>query len=76
MRHFILLVTVATLFSCGQDDTKLKELELKERELALKEKEFQLKENGNTKDTTKTNTTPVVETQHATISHPLKTCQL
>jgi len=34
--------------SCGQSDTKQKELELKERELALKEKELAMKE----KDTT------------------------
>lgn len=31
--------------SCGQNDTKQKELELKERELALKEKELELKYN-------------------------------
>ena len=34
------------LASCGQNDNKQKELELKERELALKEKEFALKEKG------------------------------
>ena len=45
MRHFILLISVAALFSCGQNDTKQKELELKERELALKEKEFASKQN-------------------------------
>jgi hypothetical protein len=44
MRHFILLVVVVTLYSCGQNDTKQKELELKERELALKEKELELKD--------------------------------
>jgi len=44
MRHIILLVAIATLFSCGQNDTKQKELELKERELALKEKEFAAKQ--------------------------------
>jgi hypothetical protein len=32
-----------TLFSCEQNDTKQKELELRERELVLKEKEFQQK---------------------------------
>ena len=32
------------VMSCGQNDTKQKELELKERELALKEKEFAMKE--------------------------------
>ena len=45
MRHFILLITVAALFSCGQNETKQKELEVKERELALKEKEFAAKQN-------------------------------
>ena len=43
MRNIILLVAIATLFSCGQNETKQKELELKERELALKEKELALK---------------------------------
>jgi len=57
MRHIILLVAVATLFSCGQNDTKQKELELKEKELALKEKELNLRE----KDSAKA-TTPAVDT--------------
>lgn len=41
----IIFLFAASLFmmSCGQTDTKQKELELKERELALKEKEFELK---------------------------------
>jgi hypothetical protein len=43
--------------SCGQNDTKQKELELKERELALKEKEFALKQNDSS-----TNKTPVTTT--------------
>ena len=43
MRHFILLFVTMTLLSCEQNDTKQKELELRERELALKEKEFQQK---------------------------------
>ena len=43
MRHIILLFAIMTLLSCGQNDTKQKELELKERELALKEKELQQK---------------------------------
>ena len=39
--------------SCGQNDTKQKELELKERELALKEKELTLKQDSaNAKKTT------------------------
>lgn len=37
--------------SCGQNDTKKKELELKEKELALKEKELELKEKGSKPDT-------------------------
>ena len=62
MRHIIFTLAVVTLLSCGQSDTKQKELELKERELALKEKEIALKEkdssnlkmpvqNSNKKDT-------------------------
>ncbi|MBL0202342.1 MAG: hypothetical protein IPP81_19955 [Chitinophagaceae bacterium] len=40
----ILLFILPLLFlSCGQNETKQKELELKERELALKEKELSLK---------------------------------
>lgn len=35
---------VLLLMSCGQNDTKQKELDLKEKELVLKEKEFALKE--------------------------------
>jgi len=46
MRHIILLLTISLfVVSCGQTDTKQKELELKERELALKEKELALKYN-------------------------------
>lgn len=44
MRHIILFVAIATLLSCGQNDTKQKEVELKEKELALKERELALKE--------------------------------
>lgn len=45
MRHIIFILTLTSLLlSCGQTDTKQKELELKERELALKEKEFAFKE--------------------------------
>jgi hypothetical protein len=41
MRHIIFILTISLfLISCGQTDTKQKELELKERELALKEKEL------------------------------------
>jgi hypothetical protein len=45
MRQIIFLLTISLfIMSCGQNNTKQKELELKERELALKEKELQLKE--------------------------------
>ena len=63
MRHIILGLAVSlVLLSCGQNDTKQKELELKERELALKEKELQLKENTNLKDTAKINATTTTTT--------------
>ena len=39
------------VFSCSSNDTKLKELELKEKELALKEKELNLKQNSLRHDT-------------------------
>ncbi|MBL0202357.1 MAG: hypothetical protein IPP81_20030 [Chitinophagaceae bacterium] len=53
MRHIIFLLTISLfIVSCGQNETKQKELELKERELALKEKEFAKKE----KDTSYLNT--------------------
>ena len=65
MRYFIKILTLAFLItSCGQNDTKQKELELKERELALKEKELALKQN----DTAKTQTTPPV-TETKTEAH-------
>ena len=48
MRHIILLVAIAVLFSCGQNESKQKELELKEREIELKEKELALKYNDTT----------------------------
>jgi hypothetical protein len=48
MRHIIFVLALSLfIMSCGQNDTKQKELELKERELALKEKELSL----NYKDT-------------------------
>lgn len=44
MRYIIFLWTISLfIVSCGQNDTKQKELELKERELILKEKELELK---------------------------------
>ena len=56
MRLLILISSIAIL-SCGQGDTKQKDLELKEKELALNEKELQLKEKelGNSTDTTQSN---------------------
>lgn len=45
MRQLFFLSTFSLfLISCGQNDTKQKELELKEKELALKEKELNLRE--------------------------------
>jgi hypothetical protein len=49
MRHIIFILTISLfVMSCGQTDTKQKELELKEKELALKEKELSLKYNDST----------------------------
>lgn len=67
MRHIIFLLTFSLfLISCGQNDTKQKDLELKEKELALKQKELDLKEKqivGDTsvKKVTSTNNTLIVE---------------
>ena len=45
MREFIfLLILSLSIISCGQNDTKQKELDIKEKELALKEKGVALKE--------------------------------
>jgi len=56
MRHIIFLLTASLfLISCGQNETKQKELELKEKELALKERELVLKE----KDTNNLKPIPV-----------------
>lgn len=69
MRHFILFIAVATMLSCGQNETNQKELELKEKELTLKEKELNLREKDpanivSTKvDTVKKNSTPEVKTK-------------
>ncbi len=60
MRHIIFLLTISVfLASCGQNETKRKELELKERELALKEKEFALKQ----KDSTITSSNSVISSR-------------
>lgn len=49
MRQIIFILTISLfIMSCGQNDTKQRELELKERELALKEKELSLKYNDST----------------------------
>ena len=45
MRHIIFILSISLfVISCGQSDTKQKELELKEKELALKQQELELKE--------------------------------
>ena len=54
MKFLTFSICMLMLFSCGQNDTKQKELELKEKELALKEKELNLRE----KDSAKTTPTP------------------
>lgn len=46
--------------SCGQNDTRQKELELKERELALKEKELSLKYGDSTHQKSLTNNTTTI----------------
>ena len=54
MRQLLKVLTLSFLIvSCGQSDTKQKELELKERELALKEKELSLKEKETVPDSAK-----------------------
>ena len=59
MRHIIFLLTFSFfLISCGQNDTKQKELELKEKELALKQKELDLKEKQISGDTSAKKVTP------------------
>lgn len=47
----VILFTSFTLFSCGSNNTKQKELELREREIAIKEKELVIK-SQNQVDTT------------------------
>ena len=50
MRQIIFILTVSLfMISCGQNDTKKKELELKEREVAIKEKELALAYNDSIK---------------------------
>ena len=76
MKHTILILTIFTLLSCSQNETKQKELELKERELALKEKELQLKENGNQKDTVAVTTTTTPVTQNAPLNITYQTQEI
>ena len=42
MRHILISLFLTTLFSCGQNETKRKELELKEKELKHLEKETKM----------------------------------
>ena len=66
--HLLLITTIVSLIiSCGQDDTKKKELELREREITLKEKEIKLKE----KDTSIVKTSSV-DTVKKTILQEIK----
>ena len=58
----LLFILTLTFISCGQNETKQRELELKERELALKEKEMELKEKGVSADTSIKKTVPLSNT--------------
>ncbi|MBL0202358.1 MAG: hypothetical protein IPP81_20035 [Chitinophagaceae bacterium] len=51
------LLVILFLYSCSQNETKQKELELKERELTLKEKEFALKQQDTVSKQSQTQTT-------------------
>jgi hypothetical protein len=70
MRHIIFILTISFfIMSCGQNDTKQKELELKERELALKEKELALKQDtANSKNPTQAITDTIQKNIAATPS--------
>lgn len=68
MRNIILMTVSALLiFSCGQNDNKQKELELKERELAVKEKELALKQRD-----TISSKTPMADTSKKTTKQEIK----
>ena len=68
MRHIIFILTISLfVISCGQNDNKQKELELKEKELALKEKEIYL---DSVQKSTKAE--PVSPNTTAPISQPVK----
>ena len=45
MRHIILLVAIATLFSCGQNDTKQKEFEMKQNDTIVTQKKMESNKN-------------------------------
>jgi len=66
MKYLLVIFTFAFL-SCGQNETKQKELELKERELAIKEKEFAAKLNDSshlmpaTQEAKKIDTVPIIK---------------
>jgi hypothetical protein len=66
MKYLFLIFTLA-LLSCGQDETKQKELALKEREIALKEKELALREKDSShliptaQEVKKNDTVPVIK---------------
>ncbi len=53
MRHIIFLTTSLIIISCGQNDTKQKELALKEKELSLRERELALDSLKNSKPNSK-----------------------
>lgn len=61
MRPFIFLLAL-TILSCGQSDTKQKELELKEKELALKEKELEHKQNESNRVSSDSNNVKIINT--------------
>ncbi|MBL0202164.1 MAG: hypothetical protein IPP81_19010 [Chitinophagaceae bacterium] len=74
MRHIIILLTISLfLMSCGQNDTKQKELELKEKELALKQKELELKEKESKPDSSSVNAQPTDEGNANTITSGIYT---
>jgi len=74
MRHNIFILCIITLLlSCGQSDTKQKELELREREVALKEKELALKESDTTGNKTKTVTTSTTTEKTSPVLTPTTT---
>lgn len=82
MRQSIFLLFVSLfLVSCGQNDTKQKELELKERELNLKEREFVLKQKASDslnssvplpiqKDTNQVTNNTLTDTKVLTLTNP------